>query len=210
LIQAFRGFVQQLLTESEARLARWRSQLSEALDVNGGVIAEVIPEIELILAKQPPLPALAPTEAQNRFRLVFQNFVGAIARREHPLVIFLDDLQWVDSATLNLFQPLLTSPDIQHLFLIGAHRDSEVESAHPLMQALGALEGEGVRLHQMSLRPLGLADLMLLIRDTLHCDLSEVEPLARLVSQKTGGNPFFVIQFFKALWQEKLIEVRLR
>jgi predicted ATPase/transcriptional regulator with GAF, ATPase, and Fis domain len=207
LIQAFRGFVQQLLTESEARLARWRSQLSEALDVNGGVIAEVIPEIELILGKQPPLPALAPTEAQNRFRLVFQNFVGAIARREHPLVIFLDDLQWVDSATLNLFQPLLTSPDIQHLFLIGAYRDSEVEGTHPLMQALSALEGEGVALHRMSLRPLGLPDLMLLIRDTLHCDLSEVEPLARLVSQKTGGNPFFVIQFFKALWQEKLIEV---
>ncbi|HLF83100.1 MAG TPA: sigma 54-interacting transcriptional regulator, partial [Blastocatellia bacterium] len=206
LIQAFRGFIQQLLTESEARLAAWRSQLSEALDVNAAVIAEVIPEIELILGKQPASPILAPTEAQNRFRLVFQNFVGAIARKEHPLVIFLDDLQWVDSATLNLFGPLLTSPDVQHLFMIGAYRDNEVDRAHPLVRALGALEAEGVRLHQMPLQPLKLPDLMSFISDTLHCDLAGGEPLARLVSQKTGGNPFFVIQFLKALWREKLIE----
>ncbi|HSB10148.1 MAG TPA: sigma 54-interacting transcriptional regulator [Blastocatellia bacterium] len=206
LIQAFRELIQQLLTESEARLAEWRSKLSEALDVNGGVIAEVIPEIELILGKQAPLPSLGATEAQNRFRLVFQNFVGAIARQEHPLVIFLDDLQWVDSATLSLFQPLLTSPDIQHLFLIGAYRDNEVDEAHPLARALRTLEAEGVRLHQMSLGPLSLADLKLLIRDTLHCDLTEAEPLARLVSDKTGGNPFFVIQFLKALWQDRLIQ----
>ena len=206
LIQAFRGFVQQLLTESEDRLAAWRSHLIEALEVNGSVIAEVIPQIELVLGKQPASPVLAPTEAQNRFRLVFQNFVGAIARKEHPLVIFLDDLQWVDSATLNLLGPLLTSPDVQHLFLIGAYRDNEVDGAHPLVRALGALETEGVRLQQMSLRPLELPDLMSLIRDTLHCELSEAEPLASLVSQKTGGNPFFVIQFLKALWREKLIE----
>ncbi|MFY9607735.1 MAG: sigma 54-interacting transcriptional regulator [Blastocatellia bacterium] len=205
LIQAFRGFIQQLLTESEDRLAEWRSRLSEALDVNGSVIAEVIPEIELILGKQPASPGLAPTEAQNRFRLVFQNFVGAIARKEHPLVIFLDDLQWVDSATLNLLGPLLTSPDVQHLFLIGAYRDNEVDAAHHLVRALGGLEAEGVLLHQMSLRPLEPADLMSLITDTLHCDPAEGEPLAHLVSQKTGGNPFFVIQFLKALWREKLI-----
>ncbi|HWO01849.1 MAG TPA: serine/threonine-protein kinase PknK, partial [Blastocatellia bacterium] len=206
LIQAFRGFIQQLLTESEDRLAAWRFQLAEVLDANGSVIAEVIPEIELILGKQPPSPGLAPTEAQNRFRLVFQNFVGAIARKEHPLVIFLDDLQWVDSATLNLLGPLLTSPDVEHLFLIGAYRDNEVDPSHSLMRALGALEAEGVRLHQMSLRPLELADLMSLIADTLHCDQVESEPLARLVLEKTGGNPFFVIQFLKALWSEKLIE----
>ncbi|HSE39071.1 MAG TPA: sigma 54-interacting transcriptional regulator [Blastocatellia bacterium] len=205
LIQAFRGFIRQLLTESEARLEAWRSELSEALEANGGVIAEVIPEIELILGQQPDPPVLAATEAQNRFRLVFQNFVGAIARKQHPLVIFLDDLQWVDSATLNLFGPLLTSPDIRHLFLIGAYRDNEVDDAHPLSRALSALATEGVRLHQMSLRPLELPHLMSLISDTLHREVSEVEPLARLVSQKTEGNPFFVIQFLKDLRREKLI-----
>jgi predicted ATPase/transcriptional regulator with GAF, ATPase, and Fis domain len=206
LIQAFRGFVQQLLTESEARLGEWRSRLSDALDVNASVIAEVIPEIELILGKLSASPELAPTEAQNRFRLVFQKFVGAIASNGHPLVIFLDDLQWVDSATLNLLGPLLTSGDVEYLFLIGAYRDNEVEEGHPLARALGALEVEGVRLQRMLLRPLELPELMSLVKDTLHCGSSEAESLARLVFQKTAGNPFFVIQFLKALWGEKLIE----
>ncbi len=179
---------------------------SEALDANGSVIAEVIPEIELILGKLPVSPQLPPTEAQNRFHLVFQNFVGAIASEDHPLVIFLDDLQWVDSATLNLFGPLLTSPDVRHLFLIGAYRNNEVDATHPLVRALGSLEAEGVRLHRMSLRSLELEDLTSIISDTLHCQQSEAGPLARLVSQKTGGNPFFVIQFLKALWRERLIE----
>ena len=123
LIQAFRGLVQQLLTESEERLALWRAKLFAALGANGGVLVEVIPEIELIVGKQSPPPALGPTEALNRFQLVFQNFVGALARREHPLVVFLDDLQWADSATLSLLQPLLTSADIQFLFLMGAYRE---------------------------------------------------------------------------------------
>ncbi|HXU37698.1 MAG TPA: sigma 54-interacting transcriptional regulator [Blastocatellia bacterium] len=206
LIQAFRGFIHQLLTESEPRLDEWRAKLSAALSSNGGVIAEVIPEIELILGKQAPAPTLGPAEAQNRFRLVFQNFVGAIASKEHPLVIFLDDLQWVDSATLNLFQPLLTSADIRYLFLIGAYRDNEVNASHPLTRALGALEIEGVKLDRLSLRPLELPDLILLIRDSLHCQLPEAEGLARLVSQKTEGNPFFVTQFLKALRQENLID----
>lgn len=206
LIQAFRAFVQQLLTESEARLDEWRSRLSAALEANGGVIAEVIPEIELILGKQSRAPGLAPAEVQNRFRHVFQNFVAAIAHREHPLVIFLDDLQWVDTATLSLFEPLLTSPDIRYLFLIGAYRDNEVEPAHPLMRAVTNLAAEGVALDQLSLGPLELAQLTLLIRDTLHCNLDEAESLGQLVLQKTGGNPFFVTQFLTTLRQEGLIE----
>jgi predicted ATPase len=205
-IQAFRALCRQLLTEGEQQLALWRVRLSEALGVNGGVIAQVIPEIELIIGPQPPAPPLAPAEAQNRFRLVFQNFVGALARREHPLVIFLDDLQWADSATLGLLQPLLAGRDVQYLFLIGAYRDNEVDEAHPLARALGNLEEDGVRLHRVTLGPLALGELALLIRDTLRCELADVEPLARLVLQKTEGNPFFVIQFLKALYQAELIE----
>jgi len=205
-IQAFRSLCRQLLTEGEEQMASWRARLTAALGANGGVIAEVIPEIELITGAQPAPPPLAPTEAQNRFRLVFQNFVGALARREHPLVIFLDDLQWADSATLGLLQPLLTSRDIRHLFLIGAYRDNEVDAAHPLARTLASLDEEGPRLLRVALGPLGLDELALLIRDTLHGELSEVEPLARLVLQKTGGNPFFVIQFLKALYQARLIE----
>ncbi|MGH9905902.1 MAG: ATP-binding protein, partial [Pyrinomonadaceae bacterium] len=168
LIQAFRGLARQLLTESEERLTRWRDLLSEALGTNGGVLADVIPEIELIIGKQPPAPALGPTETLNRFQLVFQNFVGALAREDHPLVVFLDDLQWADPATLSLLQPLLTSASSQYLFLIGAFRDNEVDEAHPLTRTLTTLESNGVVLRHVALGPLELPDLTHFIGDTLH------------------------------------------
>ncbi|PYV28201.1 MAG: hypothetical protein DMG27_01925 [Acidobacteria bacterium] len=205
-VQAFRELVQQLLTESDDSLAAWRVRLSKALGPNTGVLAQVIPEIELILGPQPPPVPLGPTEAQNRFRLVFQNFVGALSSRDHPLVVSLDDLQRADPATLDLLQALLTSPAVQCLFLIGAYRDNEVDAAHPLVRALDTLEAEGARVQRLSVGPLALHDLALFIRDTLHGDPSQVEPLANLVLQKTGGNPFFVIQFLKTLKQEGLIK----
>ncbi|MBS1786376.1 MAG: sigma 54-interacting transcriptional regulator [Acidobacteria bacterium] len=202
LIQAFRGLIRQLLTESEERLAVWRNELDAALGVNGGVLAEVMPEIELLIGTQQPVPAVGPTEALNRFQLVFQNFVAAIARRDHPLVIFLDDLQWADSATLSLLQPLLSSREIQALFLIGAYRDNEVDAGHALTRVFNELETTGVNLNRVVLEPLRLADLTLLVRDSLRGSAEEAAPLARLVLEKTGGNPFFVIQFLKALEQE--------
>ncbi len=205
LIRAFRGLTQQLLTESEEQLGAWRARLSEALGAQGGVLTEVIPEIELIIGKQPSPPALGPTEALNRFQLVFQNFVGALARQEHPLVVFLDDLQWADAATLGLLGPLLTSHEIESLFLMGAYRDNEVDAGHPLMRSLNALEAAGVELRRVGLEPLELPELTLLVRDTLHGELSDAEPLARLALEKTGGNPFFVIQFLKTLHQEGFI-----
>jgi len=202
LIQAFRALVRQLLSESEERLTMWRARLSEALGANGGVLAEVIPEIELIAGPQQPLPVVGPMEALNRFQLVFQNFVAALAQPEHPLVVFLDDLQWADAATLGLLQPLLASPGIQSLFLMGAYRDNEVDSAHLLTRTLGALESAGVELHQVDLGPLQLPDLTRFISDTLHCPLAEAAPLSALAWEKTAGNPFFVIQFLKTLKQE--------
>lgn len=206
LIQAFRALVRQLLTESEARLAAWRSTLAQALGANGAVVAEVIPEIEFIIGMQPPTVVLGPTEALNRFQLVFQNFVAALARPDHPLVVFLDDLQWADAATLSLLEPLLTSPEIKCLFLMGAYRDNEIDAAHPVFRTLGALESAGVELQRVTLGPLQLPDLTRLIRDTLHGEMAGAEPLARLVLEKTGGNPFFVIQFLKTLKDEGYLE----
>src|SRR5262249_30619665 len=199
LIQAFRGLVQQFFTESEQRVAWWSTQLRAAVGANGGVLVEVIPEIELIIGKQSAPPVLGPTEALNRFQLVFQNFVGTLSGRGHPLVVFLDDLQWADSATLSLLEPLLTSVDIQFLFLIGAYRSNEVDATHPLARTLSGLESAGAKLHYVSLGPLELPDLTRFIRDTLLGELSDSEPLARLVTEKTGGNPFFVIQFLRTL-----------
>jgi PAS domain S-box-containing protein len=206
MIQASRGLMQQLLTESEDRLGLWHARLSETLGANAAVLAEVIPEIGLILGAQPAPPSLGPIEAQNRFQLAFQKFVGALAQPDHPLVVFLDDLQWTDTATLSLLQTLLSSPDVKYLFLIGAYRDNEVDASHPLMQTLHRLESGGVRCDRIVLQPLRLAELTLLVQDTLHGAAADVTPLAALVLEKTDGNPFFVLQFLKTLRQEGLIE----
>ena len=205
LLQAFRGLVQQLLTETEERLAVWRARLLGALGGNGAVLTEVIPEIELIIGTQPVVPPLAPAEAQNRFRLAFQSFVGALARQEHPLVVFLDDLQWADAASLALLQPLLTSADLHFALLIGTYRDNEVDVAHPLVRAVDGLQAAGARVDRILLKPLELPMLTQLVGDCLRRDDPEIGALARLVATKTEGNPFFAIQFLKTLRQDGLL-----
>jgi predicted ATPase/transcriptional regulator with GAF, ATPase, and Fis domain len=203
--QALRSLVAQLLTESEDRLSNWRTRLAEALGSNGGVLAEVIPEIELILGQQAPPPPLDPIEAKNRFVYVFQSFVGALARKDHPLVVFLDDLQWVDNATLDLLHALVLGPDIQYLLIIGAYRDNEVDAGHVLSWAVNRLANAGARVSNLSLGPLALPDLSSFLADTLRREPAYIAPLATLIQQKTDGNPFFVIQFLKTLEQEGLL-----
>jgi predicted ATPase/signal transduction histidine kinase len=205
LIQAFQDLVRQLLTENETQLQYWRERIQAALGVNGKVIAAVIPEIELIIGEQPPAPELSPAEAQNRFKLVFQNFMTALPAKEHPLVIFLDDLQWADSASLQLLQYLIITKASPYFFGIGAYRDNEVGPAHPLTLALEAIEKAGVELHRLSVRPLHLDHVSQLIADTLRCPPETAQPLAQLVLEKTAGNPFFVTQFLKSLHEEKLL-----
>src|SRR6516162_6593589 len=206
LLQAFRGLVQQLLTEGEDRLAVWRARLSEALGANTGVLTEVVPEMELILGKQPPPHPLGPVEARNRFQLALQRFVSVLSTQEHPLVVFLDDLQWVDPATLDLIRALVNSSEVQYLLLIGAYRDNEVDAAHPLTRTLQALGAEGAQMQRFSLGPLPLGDLTPFVGDVLQGDSSHAEPLACLILRKTEGNPFFVIQFLKALREQKLLQ----
>lgn len=202
LIQALCGLVRQLLTESEDQLGRWRRALTRALGINGGVLVEVMPEIELIIGKQPLIAELGPTEALNRFQLVIRNFFAAVAQPDHPLVVFLDDLQWADAATLSLLEPLLTSDEIPCLLLMGAYRDNEVGPAHPLQRIFSSLELAAVELQSIALGPLQLPDLIPMIHDTLHCEITEAQPLAQLAFKNTAGNPFFVTQFLKTLKQE--------
>jgi predicted ATPase/signal transduction histidine kinase len=202
LIQAFRALVRQWLGQSEAELAQWRAALVQALGANGGVLAEVIPEIEFVIGPQASPPALGSTEAQNRFQRVLQSFVTVLAQPEHPLVLFLDDLQWADAATLDLLEPLLAADPGRSLLLIGAYRDNELDASPRLARSLGALAAAGVALQRVSLGPLLPADLTRLIAATLRSDAAHAEPLARLVHRKTDGNPFFVIQFLKLLERE--------
>ncbi len=206
LLQAFRGLVRQLLAESEERIASVRGRLEEALGVNGGVVSAVIPELDLLMGPQPVPPALSPAESQNRFNYVFENFLGVIARPEHPLVIFLDDLQWADSATLQLLAQLVTNPSVHDLFVIGAYRDNEVAPDHPLMKVMAEIRDGGAAVEEIILPPLRSADLQELVRDAIRAPAHEAKPLADLVLRKTDGNPFFVTQFLKSLHKDGLLE----
>ncbi|HEY9613331.1 hybrid sensor histidine kinase/response regulator, partial [Allocoleopsis sp.] len=209
VVSAFVGLVRQLLTESEAQLNLWREKILAAVGSNGQVITDVIPEVELVIGKQLPVPELSSAESQNRFNLVFQNFIRAFCAKEHSLVIFLDDLQWADSATLKLIELMMTDADTQYLFLIGAYRDNEVNPNHPLMMTLDGLRNFGATVNFITLAPLDSKHISQLIADTLHSDTSSVKPLAELVVHKTGGNPFFVNEFLKTLHAENLITFNL-
>jgi PAS domain S-box-containing protein len=205
LAQAFRSLVGPLLGQSETALGRWRDALGEALTPNGQLIVNLVPELELVIGKQPPIAELPAQDAQNRFQIVFCRFLGVFARKEHPLALFLDDLQWLDSATLDLLEYLVLHADMRHLMLIGAYRNNEVGPAHPLMRTLEALRNAGARVQEIVLAPLGPDDVGRLAADALHCEKERAWPLARLVQEKTGGNPFFAIQFLTALAEEGLL-----
>ena len=206
VIKAFQELMRHLLAESEAKLQQWRQKILAAVKVNGQVVIDVIPELELIVGKQPELSELPPAESQNRFNLVFHNFIRVFCKPEQPLVIFLDDLQWADSATLQLLQLIMTDAEMQYLFLIGAYRDNEVSAAHPLMLTINEIQKTGCVINSISLLPLKLNDVNQLIADTLKCDLQKVHSLTDLVLQKTQGNPFFINEFLKSLYAEKLLK----
>jgi PAS domain S-box-containing protein len=229
VVRAFQELIQQLLTESEEQFQKWRVKLLDALDTNAQVIIDVIPEVELIIGKQPAVPELGKHESQNRLNFIFQKFVRVFCAEEHPLVIFLDDLQWADSPTLKLIQLMLTDqmtsatartfedsePQIavselsmtssEYLFIIGAYRDKDVSPDRPLMVAIEELREEGVTVNQITLGSLEIEHITNLIADTLRSDKNSVKPLAELVKIKTGGNPFFVNEFLKTLYAENAI-----
>jgi PAS domain S-box-containing protein len=205
LAQAFQGLIRSLLGKSEAELARWRAILVEALHPNGRLMIDLVPELELIIGGQPLVPELPPQDALRRFQLAFRRLIGVFARPEHPLALFLDDLQWLDVATLDLLEDLLTHSDLQHLMLIGAYRDNEVTSVHPLMRRLDAIREAGGKVAEITLAPLGRKHVEQLVADALRCELERSTPLAQLVHEKTGGNPFFAVQFISALTAEGML-----
>jgi PAS domain S-box-containing protein len=205
LAQAFQSLIRALLGKSDTELAGWRDALREALGPNARLMIDVVPELKLLIGEQPPVVELPPQQAQGRLQLVFRRFLGVFAQPEHPLTLFLDDLQWLDAATLDMLADLLTQADVQQLLVIGAYRDNEVDSAHPLMRKLDAIRKAGAFVQEISLAPLAREDLGRLIADTLSCASGNAAPLARLVHEKTGGNPFFAIQFISALAEEGLL-----
>ncbi|WP_170958832.1 AAA family ATPase [Magnetospirillum sp. 15-1] len=203
--QAFHTLIRQILGAPESDIRRWREAFLDAMGPNGRQIIDLIPQLELVVGEQPPMPELPPGEAQVRFLTVFRRFVSVLARPEQPLVLFLDDLQWMDGGSMKLLEHLMTHPEVRHLLLIGSYRDNEVDSAHPLMLSVDAIRKGGRRVDNIVLKPLGEADLTHMVADTLHATAESVSPLARLIHQKTAGNPFFAIQFLTTLVEEKLL-----
>ena len=203
--QAFQSLVRGLLAQSEAELAGWREALRGALGPNGQLVIPLVPELELIIGPQPAVPELSALDAKHRFQAALQAFLGVFARKEHPLALFLDDLQWIDAATLDLIEALSTRSDAQHLMLIGTYRDNEVDPLHPLMRALGAIRQSGARVQEIVLASLSIEDIAQMLADCLRCEPQRVASLAHLVRNKTEGNPFFVIQFIASLAEEGLL-----
>jgi len=205
LTQALSQFCRYLLTEPAEILQDWQTRILNAVGNNGQVIIDVVPDLELVIGEQAPLPQVGPQESQNRFNMIFQKFIRAISAEEHPLVFFVDDLQWADAALLNLLKTLLTDKDINHLLIVGAYRDNEVDSAHPLIMTIDELLKENAFANTLKLENLSGEAVNALIVDTLDEESAEVGPLTGLVYEKTQGNAFFLTRFLQSLHEEGLV-----
>jgi PAS domain S-box-containing protein len=210
LAQAFHSLVRQVLGRSEAELDAWRSEMREALGSHGQLVVNLVPEIAALVGSQPAVPELAPREAENRLHAVLARFLAVFARQQHPCVLFLDDLQWLDAATLKFLEHVMTHPDTGHLLVIGAYRDNEINPSHPLMLGLETIRKGGAVIHELVVAPLSIDDLGQLVADSVHCEPRRAAPLARLVHEKTAGNPFFAIQFLTALAEQHLLAFDVR
>lgn len=210
IIEAFRELIKQILTEKDEQILNWKNKLAAALEDNGQIIVDVIPEVEYIIGAQKPVSDLPPLEAQNRFNSVFKKFIGVFTQKEHPLVIFLDDLHWADTASLSMIKTLMTDSDSKYLYLIGAYRDNEVSATHPLIITLNDIEeATQVKINSINLQPLEKDHISQLIVETLNCTADHCMPLTEMVLEKTKGNPFFVNEFLKNLYSENLLKFNL-
>ncbi|WP_353189753.1 AAA family ATPase [Pandoraea pnomenusa] len=205
LAQAFQSLVRALFGKPDDELGKWRDALLETLGDDAGLMVDLVPELKLVIGEPPPPPEFDPQQAQQRFLLVFRRFIGVFATAEHPLVLFLDDLQWLDGASLDLLADLLSASDLRHLLLVGAYRDNEVHPSHPLTGTFRAIRNAGGRIEEIKLAKLSSEHIGQLIAESLHCEPTSVEPLAQLVEKRTAGNPFFVVQLVQSLAEEGLL-----
>jgi len=199
LIQAFGEIIKQILTESTSHINNWRQQLSASLGANAQVIIDVIPEVELIIGKQPPVSELSPSDAQNRFQMVFEKFLQVFATKEHPLTLFIDNMQWADPAGLLLMEAFFTGTKTRHFNFIGAYRNNEISDHHPTINSLKIIKNKGIPVQTITLKPISETNVCHLISDTLQESLNHVKLLAQIVHDKTQGNPFFIRQFIETL-----------
>ena len=208
ITQSFQSLIQQILTSSHEEIILWKKNLLDTLGVNGKIIIDVIPELETLIGEQPQVSELGPTESQNRFNLVFQNFIRAFCTKDHPIAIFLDDLQWADTPSIQLLQTILSNPEMKHLYLILSFRDNEVLPTDPLSLMLEDLKKSGFVPKEIVLEPISISDISHLVSDTLLCEETKVKELATVLFEKTKGNPFFVNEVFKNFYEKDFIEYK--
>src|SRR4030095_8050184 len=205
LAQAVQSLIRQLLSKPDAELNQWRELLCQTLNPDGALVVDLIPELKFVIGEQPPVPDVPPAAAKERSQITLRRLIGVFARAEHPLALFFDDLQWLDGATLDLLENILAQPESQQLLLVGAYRDNEVDASHPLTRKLSAIRASGAIVHEVVLGPLEEQDLTHWFADALRCSHDRTLPLAQLVHEKTGGNPFFASQFLQELVEDDLI-----
>ncbi|WP_051264238.1 ATP-binding protein [Rhizobium leucaenae] len=202
---AFQGLIRSFLSRNNAELERWRATLQEAIGSQGHLVVELMPELKLIVGEQQPPPDLPPQQAQQAFQIALRRFVGVFATAEHPLTLFLDDLHWADVASLDLLEDLVTHSELRHLLVIGAYREMEIDPAHPLVRKLEVIQSAGLKIDEIRLAPLTRKNFEAFVVDALHCAHDRAIPLARILHDKTAGNPFFLKQFLSALDDEGLV-----
>lgn len=207
VIQAIQEMIKNILSEGDAKIKEWREIIQQALGSNGQIMVDVIPMLTAIIGEQPPVPTLDFTEVKHRFKVVFQDFIYALAQPDHPLVIFLDDCQWADVPTLKLLETILTHSDNRHLLIIAAYRDNEVDKDSPFLKSVEKMKKEQVPVTGINLLPLQLSHVKKLLADTLHQDQNIVQSIAETCYEKTKGNPFFLNQLLQTLYMERLIEL---
>ena len=205
LIQALRGLIREISAANKSGMERWKSRIRAALGPNGQLMTRVIPELEQMIGPQPPLPEMGALEARNRFTAVLLDFIDLFCEKTHPLVIFLDDLQWVDADTLKLVERIAQDPERKPLLFLGAYRDNKVDAGHRLTAVIEVIKKTGQPLQTIPLKPLNREHISQLLVHTCHCRPEEAKPLAEVLARKTGGNPFFVSQFLNVLSEKGLI-----
>lgn len=205
IIDAFKDLIKVVLTENSTTIQSIQNNLKEKLGNNGKVITNVIPELEFLIGKQPPVEELPAIESQHRFNFIFKEFVTSFLRPGNALVIFLDDLQWADNASIELIKNISAGKDNHHLFIIGSYRDNEVDQFHSLELAVNELEKQNLVIKKIKLTPLALEDITELVADTLHVDRESILDFSRLLYERTAGNPFFITEFLGQLYEKKLI-----
>lgn len=204
-LHVFRKLISMILSESPQIIAEWKRSLLESLGGKGKLLVDLIPELKHVIGIQPALPELGSAETHNRFNTVFLNFLRVFCTKEHPLILFLEDLQWSDVPTLHMIEFIISNPNLRYLFLIISYRNDEITEYHPLTTSLKSIESSSVKVEEIELKPLLFQDVELIVSETLCCSRDRSFPLAAIVFKKALGNPFYLTAYLTELWQQKLI-----